>query len=90
MEACKAKGLRPHPARFPDEIPKFFIQLLTEPGDLVMDPFAGSNVTGQVSEVLGRRWMAIDVERDYVVGSAARFEGLQLGLPSHVRVAGSP
>ena len=46
-----------HPARFPPELPDFFIRFLTKPGQLVLDPFAGSNVTGQVAETLGRRWI---------------------------------
>ena len=37
---CKAVGVDVHPARFPKEIPEFFIRLLTEPGDKFVDPFA--------------------------------------------------
>jgi DNA modification methylase len=74
LQACKKRGLRAHPARFPADIPDFFIRLLTEPGDLVLDPFAGSNVTGAVAESLGRRWLSVDVDEEYVRGSMARFE----------------
>jgi hypothetical protein len=42
------------PARFPTALPEFFIKLLTEPGDHVLDPFAGSNTTGEAAESLGR------------------------------------
>lgn len=80
LEACKARGLRPHPARFPAEIPEFFIEFLTDAGDLVLDPFAGSNVTGAVAEEHGRRWFAVDIDRDYVEGSKARFADLQMRL----------
>ena len=69
-----------HPARYPDDVPRPFIEMLTDPGDLVVDPFAGSNVTGQVAEVLGRRWMSIDADPDYVEGSRLRFENLQLEM----------
>jgi len=58
-------------------VPRFFIEMLTDPGDLVVDPFAGSNVSGQVAEVLDRRWLAIDIDRDYLEGSAVRFENVQ-------------
>ena len=54
---CKARGLSPHPARFPAGLPEYFIRLLTDEGDLVVDPLAGSCVTGEVSEVLQRRWI---------------------------------
>ena len=73
MGACKALGVRVHPARFPRALPEFFLKLLTSPGDLVIDPFAGSNTTGRVAEDLDRRWIAIDVEANYIRASAVRF-----------------
>ncbi|MGH7226662.1 MAG: DNA-methyltransferase, partial [Gemmataceae bacterium] len=42
---CRAAGLPIHPARFPSPVPEFFVRFLTEPGQLVLDPFAGSNMT---------------------------------------------
>jgi site-specific DNA-methyltransferase (cytosine-N4-specific) len=76
LARCKEAGLTPHPARFPAALPEFFVRFLTEPGDLVVDPFAGSNVTGQVAEGLGRRWLAAEINGDYVAGSRLRFEAL--------------
>ena len=73
-ERCKAAGLKIHPARFPAALPEFYIKLLTEPGDLVLDPFAGSNTTGAVADNLGRRWIAIDQVPEYLRASAFRFE----------------
>ncbi len=70
---CRAAGLPIHPARFPPELPDFFIRFLTDEGQTVLDPFAGSNVTGQVAEALGRKWIAIEVNGDYVAGSKLRF-----------------
>jgi site-specific DNA-methyltransferase (cytosine-N4-specific) len=66
-------------------VPRFFIEMLTDQGDLVVDPFAGSNVTGQVAESLDRRWVAIEIDRDYLEGSAIRFEGLQFELAESTR-----
>ncbi len=74
LDSCRERGLRPHPARFPAELPEFFVQFLTDPGDLVLDPFAGSNVAGAVAEALGRRWFSVDIEDEYLRGSIARFE----------------
>lgn len=71
---CRAAGLPIHPARFPPELPDFFVRFLTQPGDMVLDPFAGSNVTGQVAETLGRRWTSIEINADYVAGSKLRFD----------------
>jgi site-specific DNA-methyltransferase (cytosine-N4-specific) len=70
---CRAAGLPLHPARFPPAVPEFFVRFLTEPGDLVLDPFAGSNVTGAVAERLERRWLAVEINPDYVAGSRLRF-----------------
>ncbi|MBM3473904.1 MAG: site-specific DNA-methyltransferase [Armatimonadetes bacterium] len=73
LTGCRAADLRPHPARFPDELPRFFIQFLTRPGAVVLDPFAGSNVTGQEAERLGRYWIAVEREQEYLLGSRFRF-----------------
>jgi site-specific DNA-methyltransferase (cytosine-N4-specific) len=70
---CKEFELAPHPARFPRAIPEFFIKFLTEPGDLVMDIFAGSNTTGEAAESLGRKWISIECNREYVIASGFRF-----------------
>jgi site-specific DNA-methyltransferase (cytosine-N4-specific) len=51
----------------------FFVKMLTDPGNLVLDPFAGSNSTGAVAEQLGRRWVAIEPNRKYAEGSKGRF-----------------
>jgi site-specific DNA-methyltransferase (cytosine-N4-specific) len=53
---------------------RFFVDFLTDPGDLVLDPFAGSNVTGAVCEEAERRWLAWDINPDYVEGSLAHFD----------------
>lgn len=70
---CREKGLVPHPARMPTKLVEFFIEFLTEPGDLIVDPFAGSNTTGAVAERLGRRWLSIEANDEYARFSAARF-----------------
>ena len=71
---CRDAGLPIHPARFPNGVPEFFIRFLTDPGQLVVDPFAGSNVTGFEAEKLGRQWLGIELNADYVAGSRLRFE----------------
>lgn len=73
IRACAEFGLKVHPARFPSALPEFFIKLLTLPGELILDPFAGSNTTGRVAETLERRWIGIDIEGAYVKASAVRF-----------------
>ena len=72
---CADNKLPVHPARFPDRLPEFFIRMLTDEGDLVVDPFAGSCVTGAVSERLRRKWICCELEEDYVRGAVGRFTG---------------
>jgi site-specific DNA-methyltransferase (cytosine-N4-specific) len=74
IQRCRAAGLSVHPARFPEELPEFFIRFLTEPRQLVIDPFAGSNTTGRVAESLERRWVSVEISAEYVAGSRLRFE----------------
>ncbi len=71
---CKEAGVKIHPARFPPALPEFFIKLLTESGDVVVDPFAGSNTTGAVAESQERRWLSIEMNEDYLSASKFRFE----------------
>jgi DNA modification methylase len=78
LQLCRASNAKPHPARYPSRVPEFFIRFLTESGDLVVDPFAGSNVTGEIAEKLNRRWIAVDVSEEYLKGSQFRFDGLSL------------
>jgi site-specific DNA-methyltransferase (cytosine-N4-specific) len=73
LRACKLLGQEGHPARFPAELPRFFMKFLTDPGDVVVDIFSGSNTTGEVAEELGRQWLAIELDRSYATLSAVRF-----------------
>lgn len=73
-ERCKDAGQKIHPARFPAALPEFFLKLLTDEGDIVLDPFAGSNTTGAVAERLERRWIAVERVEDYLRASKFRFD----------------
>lgn len=73
LRYCRENGLDPHPARMSEKFANFFIKFLTDPGDLVMDPFAGSNTVGGVAEKLNRRWISIEPDKVYIKGSVGRF-----------------
>ena len=79
LKACRRWGYSPNPARFVEAIPDFFIHFLTEPVDLVLDPFAGSNVVGYVAEKLRRRWVSIEIIKEYVKASRYRFTSTKGG-----------
>jgi DNA modification methylase len=71
---CKAEGIKIHPARFPSQLPKFFIKMLTEQNDIVFDPFGGSLTTGAVAEKLERRWISGEAVEEYLKAGTFRFE----------------
>ncbi len=73
LRLCRERNIKPHPARFPKALPEFVIGLCTEKDDLILDPFAGSNMTGHVAEKLGRRWLAFEQNEEYLQGAALRF-----------------
>ena len=77
LKYCREHNLQPHPARMPRGLPEFFIKFLTTPKNLVLDPFAGSNVTGAEAERLKRRWIAIELQEDYIESSRGRFPSSQ-------------
>lgn len=74
QEFCRSKGLSVHPARFPHQLPEYFIRYLTNPGDTVLDPFGGSCVTGCVAESLSRKWTCVEINAEYVQCAIARFD----------------
>lgn len=71
---CKENGLPVHPARYPDALPEYFIRMLTDPEDMVFDPFAGSCVTGEVAQRLGRRWICCELDEQFLKGGIGRFQ----------------
>lgn len=71
---CREENIPLHPARMNPGLISFFIDFLTDENDLVFDPFAGSNTTGYIAEQGRRRWMAIEVNKEYAKNSALRFE----------------
>lgn len=76
LRSCRAAKLPAHPARYPVELPDFFIRFLTDEDDWILDPFTGSNTTGQAAENNLRRWIAFEKEESYLQGSRFRFPGL--------------
>lgn len=70
---AKELGLPLHGAMFPTSIPDFFVRFLTQPGELVVDPFGGTTKTGLAAERLGRRWIVVDKIAQYLRGGAGMF-----------------
>lgn len=75
QDYCRENNLEIHPARFPAKLPEYFIRMLTNTGDRVLDPFAGSCVTGMVAENLRRKWVCVELSESYLRGAVGRFQG---------------
>lgn len=73
LALCKKWGIKAHPARFPHKLPEFFIKMLTDEGDLVVDIFGGSCTTGEVCNSLKRKWKCFELDRDYLAAASFRF-----------------
>ncbi len=73
ISSITERGLKVHPARFPVQLPEWFIRLLTDPGDVVLDPFGGSMTTGWAAERLGRAWLGFELDAEYVRTAKFRF-----------------
>ena len=75
LRLCREYGIEANPARFPTDLPAFFIQMLTDENDLVLDIFGGSNTTGFTAESLNRKWVSFELSLEYSVSSIFRFIG---------------
>ena len=65
---------------FPAKLPEFFLRFLTDPGDTVLDIFAGSNTTVMVAESESRHWLAFEERADDLAASAIRFVPKDLSI----------
>ena len=74
LRRCREENVTPHPARMHAGLIAFFIDFLTDENDLVLDPFAGSNTTGYIAEKSNRKWMSVEIDKDYAYDSIIRFD----------------
>ncbi|MGR3914771.1 MAG: site-specific DNA-methyltransferase, partial [Gammaproteobacteria bacterium] len=81
---------RAHPAVFPDKIPFDFIRVFTRKGDAVLDPMVGSGSTAVAAHLLGRRYVGIDISREYCELAAARIATMQSNLAPGFKNAKPP
>ena len=67
-----------HPTQKPKELLKRIILASTNKGDLILDPFTGSSTTGIASALNNRKFVGIDMEKDYLELSKKRFLDLKI------------
>ena len=70
-----------HFATFPPELPELCIKAGSREGDIVLDPFFGSGTTGWVAQKLGRKWIGIELNPEYIKMAEERFSQLELFKP---------
>lgn len=69
---CAEHGLAAHPAMMPLKLAEFFVQLTSEPGDLIFDPFGGSGKVAEAAWNLDRRFIITERRLDYLRGAMSR------------------
>lgn len=72
-KAVEAAGLPQHGAPMPIGLAKFLIEFLTEPGQMVAEPFGGDLNVGAAAELTGRRWIATEMMAEHVAGGSLHF-----------------
>ena len=64
-----------HPARFPEKLAHDHIVSWSNEGDTVLDPFMGSGTTGKMAKQLGREFIGIELDAEYMAIAEARIHG---------------
>jgi len=74
QERLKKDGVKVHPTQKPEALIYRILLACTKPGDVVLDPFFGTGTTGAVAKRLGRHWIGIEREDDYVAAARERID----------------
>jgi site-specific DNA-methyltransferase (adenine-specific) len=82
MSAVMSNTERTHPAQFPSTLARDHITTWSNPGDIILDPFAGSGTTLKAAQDLGRLWVGIEINPDYISICEARTAQASLDLVS--------
>jgi site-specific DNA-methyltransferase (adenine-specific) len=80
-------GFINHPCPYPEEIPLRLMQVYSYKGDIVMDPFNGSGQTTKVAHNMGRRYVGIDMVKEYVELARSRIAGEALHIREETLIA---
>jgi modification methylase len=70
-------GKKVHPTQKPEALLARVIMASSKPGDIILDPFFGSGTTGAVAKRLGRHFVGIEREQDYIDAASARIEAVE-------------
>ena len=78
-EGCESRRNH-HPTVKPTDLMRYLCRLVTPPGGIVLDPFAGSGSTGKACAVEGFRFIGIEREAEYCEIARARIAAVEVGL----------
>jgi site-specific DNA-methyltransferase (adenine-specific) len=70
-----------HGCQMPEAVLGRIIRACSKPGDLVMDPFAGSGTTACVAKKLGRKWLTFELSSEYATRARERVDAAKVGEP---------
>ncbi|TLP45575.1 site-specific DNA-methyltransferase [Cohaesibacter sp. CAU 1516] len=70
-------GKKIHPTQKPESLLYRVLLSSTNPGDVVLDPFFGTGTTGAVAKKLGRNFVGVERDRDYIAAANARIEAIE-------------
>ncbi len=70
-------GQKVHPTQKPEALLYRTIMSSTNPGDVVLDPFFGTGTTGAVAKKLGRKYIGIERESDYIEFAQKRLDSIK-------------
>jgi len=71
------EGRKTHPTQKPEALLYRVLMSSTLPGDVVLDPFFGTGTTGAMAKRLGRKWIGIDRDGDYIHAAQARIDAIE-------------
>jgi modification methylase len=79
QERLKRDGKKAHPTQKPEALLHRVLLASSKPGDLVLDPFFGTGTTGAVARRLGRQWIGIEQNVDYIAVARERIAAIEPG-----------
>ena len=85
-ERIKRDGKKAHPTQKPEALLHRVLLASSKPGDTVLDPFFGTGTTGAVAKKLGRHWIGLERDKDYIKVARARIAAIEPGTDDEIAV----
>ncbi len=76
-ERMRVNGAKAHSTQKPESLLTRVILSSSNPGDVVVDPFFGTGTTGAVAKKLGRQWIGLERDADYIAVAQARIDAIE-------------